>query len=164
VSIRMMHAVLVLSTLMMSACGHKEQQPPASPSAGSKKSIVELATMASPDRIIRDAQGNIIEIDLVGLSLSDQFVDSLLTQELRSLQKLSVSGKMITPQTINALMRSVPYPVFREIVFRDTNIPEGHIWVAQYREQRQGTKLTFVTTSSEPPSAGDGDTRAALEK
>ena len=140
-------AVMLICSLLLSSCNKPNGVVNSQSLANAKASLAAIAAADSPNRIIKDAQGNIIELDLVGLGLSDQFVKSLLAPELASLQKFSVSGEMITDQTMTRLLDNDPYPHFREIVFEDTGIVEDHPWVKQYRESHS-TKLTFRTHGS----------------
>ena len=144
-------ALIATAVLVFGSCDKKRDVALETRASRSETelTLVELAIEDSADRITRDIQGNIVEVDLTDLAVSDEFVPSLLDTELKSLQKLTVSGELITPKTISRLLDSDPFPVFREIVFVGTAVPENHIWVAQYQERFPSTKLTFQSVPIE---------------
>lgn len=147
----MSFSLALLLALGVCGCEQRKLQPPQSDGA-KETSLVEIALKDSPKRVVKDALGNIVEIDFRGIPLSDQFVRLLLAPELKSLQKFSVSGEMITEQTMGRLSDPESFPPYREIVFEDTSIrnPEGHVWVTRYREIHRGTTLTFRQGASSP--------------
>ena len=140
----------LITAFALGGCDKHEGQS-RKPAEAKEISLVEIAVKDSQGRITKDAQGNVVEIDFRGIPLSDAFVRKLLEPELKWLQKFSVSGQMITDQTITSLSSSAPFPIYREIVFEDTSIqdPEGHPWVKSYREAHSGTKLTFKEIESQ---------------
>ena len=151
--------ILAVAAIFLTGCNRSKQvldsEKPKAP-----KSLVEIATEAGKERIIYDAQGNVVELDLRGLLISDAFVENLKAQDLRHLQVLKVSGAFITDQTINRL-HGQPIKL-RQIVFEATSIkdPESHPWVRQYREDT-GTEVVFTNESkSEQAGAGQPATRS----
>lgn len=145
-------------TLFLAACDSKKQQAVPSQQAA-RRSLVEIAKEAGNERLIYDAQGNVVEMDLRGILVSDAFVESLRADDLRSLQVLKLSGEFITDNTINRL-HGQPIDL-RRIVFEGTSIkdPENHPWVRQLREDT-GTELIFISkTKSEQDGGGQPATR-----
>lgn len=136
----------ITGIILVTGCEKSVTHETASHASAQPVGLLEIAMKDSPDRIKRDAQGNVIELDLRGLPLSDHFVQSLLSPDLKWLQKFSISGEWITDQTISALSSNQPFPIYREIVFENTSIPspEDHTWVKEYRRQHR-TKLVFVS-------------------
>ena len=106
-------------------------------------SLVQIANADSPSRVVRDAQGNVVELDLIGLGISDAFAVDLKLPELSSLQKLSVSGEWITPHFFDRLVL-FDNPPLRELVLVDTAVPPDHEWVDKFRRKFNTTSLTFL--------------------
>jgi hypothetical protein len=147
-----------MMALLLAACDSAKKQG-VSTRQEEPRSLVEIAKDAGKERLIYDAQGNVVEMDLRGLLISDAFVEGLRADDLRHLQVVKLSGEFITDDTVNRLHGQ---PInLRRIVFEGTSIrdPENHPWVRQLREDT-GTELVFIgRPNSEQDGTGQPATR-----